>query len=448
MDYKKQTQEIVKEIKELEEKKYKDINLKLNTETPTIIKYYANSLKKGKFSLKKNDLFSVRYSLMLGITSGGWAIGSSNSICVMARDYCSIPVFFCRPINEIHKNLPYQKMSIVNITFHEIRHILQHSGYYLPTYEYFCCDRLSDYKGLKALVSNNYHDSLYKEIDANFYGAQQSLIYFHGDENIKEYYSKMVGKFTIQKYAYDFDSYLEGYQKLNEKHQCKVGGMDYYEQFAWNQDGTFKKPKEILTDEKFYEMIEGYPDTIKLYSRIIASDAYLSRLNIEELDDTEIEFIKKSIENTNICLEQDKGFIMRCYQNKAITQKEYEKSMSKINSWVNKKEQYLNKIDINNKVEEQPINTSEKSVEELIEDLLTPEPPKKVKLVTTAKESLKRIIDKIVRIPTGIAIVGIAYLSEIMAILTQNNALSLIGAAVMGAGITAAEIHKHTSSKK
>ncbi len=351
LNYKEQTEKLVDEIKRMEEEKYSDIGLKLNVETPTVIKYFTDNLKNGNFDLKKNDSFSVKYNLMLGLTSSGWAYGSSSSICVLSKDYCSMFDILAKPISDLSKKLPYQKMAVVNVTFHEIRHIIQHEHYHLSAYEQFCCDHLSSYEGLKGVVNNRFHDSLYSEIDANYYGAVQSQRYFKDNKDVHDYFTKKAGKLAIQKYAYDFDSNLENYQKANEKNKCKVGGGYYYEELIWNHDGTFKKPKDIFSDERFHAIIRDYPDTKEFYYRVISSDAYLSRLNLSELSVDEIKAIKNAIYEGSKFLRNDKILIMNYFKDGAISRDEYEKAMSTLNNRINKKESYDKKLGISESFE-------------------------------------------------------------------------------------------------
>lgn len=448
MNYVEQTRKIVDDIKEKEEYIYGDRGLKFNIETPTVIKYYKDSFKNGTFSLKKNSIFNVQYSLLLGALSGGWAHWGTGDIVVLSKNH---HYFLNAPIAEISKKMPYQDMFITKVTFHEIRHIIQASGYYLSLYQYFCSGYLSKYDNLKPVLSVKYHDSLYSEIDANLYSAFRAKEYFKGNKDIEDYFNKEIGKYVLQEINYDFNSNLEKYQSDLETRNHPMGHMNEFEKFLWNADGTFKRPKEIANNAELYEFIKKNPGAADFYPRVISSDAYLSRLNINDLDKEEIEFLKHMIDENNRILNSNKYDIELCYKDNMISEDEYRKSTFLINGKISMKEKYselflnnTNKNDINTELS---ANDYQKFADDFWKNLTTPEPPKKVKFITRAKNYLKLLVDKVNNITTGALMIGLAALAESASIATGIGNPLVMAASVIGAGFAASEIYNRKNKR-
>ncbi len=448
MNYVEQTRKIVDDIKEKEEYRYSARGLKFNIETPTVIKYYKDSFKNGTFSLKKNDASSVKYSLLLGVSASGWANWDTGDIVILSQNRHYL---FNAPITELTKKMPYQDMFIANATFHEIRHIVQSSGSYLSLYQYFCSAYLSKYDNLKPLLSREYHDSLYAEIDANLYGAFQAKEYFKGNKDIEDYFNKQIGKYALQEINYDFNSNLEKYQSELETSEHSIENMNEFEKFLWNADGTFKRPKEIANNGELYEFIKRNPGAADFYPRVISSDAYLSRLNINDLDKEEIEFLKYMIGENNKMLNSNKYDLELCYKDNMISEDEYRKSIFLINGKISMKEKYselflnnTNKNDINTELS---ANDYQKFVDDFWKNLTTPEPPKKVKFITRAKNNLKSLVNKVNNITTGALVAGLAVYAETASIATGIGNPLVIAASMLGAGLVASEIYNRRSRR-
>ncbi len=456
MNYIEQTRKVVDSITKQEKERYELIDLNFDIETPTVVSYYRDNLKKGKFSLKKRGAFRAAYSALLGTFSAGFASGYSNEICVFAKDYQSSAYFFSIPIADLKKRLPYQDMFVANTTFHEIRHIIQHSGYCLSCLEYFCCHRLSDYKGYKGVVNAKYHDSLFIEIDANLYGAREAARYFQGNKDIEEYFAKFIGKYTLQKYAFDFDSNLETYQKENEKQGKKVYGMTVFENFLWNNDGSFKKPREIMQDEEFNSFTHKYFGELPFFNMVLSSDAYISRLYKEELTDEEVCFIKDAIEYSIGLSNNDKQYFKDVLLKRGmINERQLKKATLLVNSQITRKKRNLEKLLKNRNIiidNEESNSRREVELEALkqLEVLKIPEPPKKVKLITKAKNHLRSIIDGIGKIKVGVIVTALelAAIIATMPSITVHPFLPVIaGVSAVGAGVLASKIYKNTGRK-
>ncbi len=471
MSYIEQTKNIVEDIKKREEKKYSFVNLKFNIETPTVIQYYKDEFRKGNFNLKKNDSFSVKSTLLKGFKTMGWASGTSNNICVYAKDYHNFPRFCMYSFKDIVKKLPFQDMLVADVTFHEIRHIIQNSGFYLSPYQYFCCRNLSDYEGLRGQIDTHFHDSLFSEIDANLYAAQEAKNYFRGNKDIEEYFDKKIGSLIFKRALYDFDTNLENYQLKSEKLGYKIGGLLPFEQYLWHQNGTFKSPKEVIAslleekgvhddlnqnllnnsssndfiDNLYFNIERTWPCISRFYNAVISSRSYLLNLNKDNLDDDEKELIKGAVVCSNKDAETEKMQLEYCYLTKMIDKDDYEHALNIINERIATKEKYLEKLNLKDttSLDFQMKN----NIDEIIKGSLVPEPRKKVKKITLARKAIRKAIDTVSKIRVGTVIFGMSYLLVLQYILTNVADFYFLSLGTLGAGFLASQIHKYTSNK-
>lgn len=70
---------------------------------------------------------------------------------------------------------------------------------------------------------------------------------------------------------------------------------------------------------------------------------------------------------------------MNYYKRGVISRSEYEKSMSVLNDRISKKENYSKKLNLSESSKEKESSINVKTIDELMEDLLTPDPLKKLK---------------------------------------------------------------------
>ena len=225
---------IVEAIKKLEEEKY---GVEFDIETPLVLDYYIDNFKKGRFSLKNNTLYSILNILALGVCCGYTSRGKA---IIFNNPHLSV---YRMPFKYL--NVPLEEVTLVETTYHEIAHLLQHKNIMSP-YEMFCSAMLSNNRdGLKSATDEKYHNSFYHEMFANFYGMTNARKHFKGNEKALEYIDKHIGAYGVQKFTYDFEKELEKYQKSVESAKQL---NDYYNfQLAvWNLDGTFKSPRQII----------------------------------------------------------------------------------------------------------------------------------------------------------------------------------------------------------
>lgn len=223
--------------------------------------------------------------------------------------------------------------------------------------------------------------------------------------------------------------------------------MQYFEHFIWNFDGTFKSPKDILNDQSFYNYQKEFPTVKEFYDRVISSSPYLSRLNINQLNSKEIKFVENAIINTVNILETNKSKIYNLFKTNVINEYQYNNAIKVLNSKINDKETYLkNELKKETKPNKNP--ETDNSIQQLnIEEMLKPEPRKKIKLITKSKEKLKSIIDKVTRIKTGYVVLGSLYLMELMGLLTNSAELFTLSGATLGSSVIASEIYKAKNNR-
>lgn len=70
---------------------------------------------------------------------------------------------------------------------------------------------------------------------------------------------------------------------------------------------------------------------------------------------------------------------MNYYKRGVISRSEYEKSMSVLNDRISKKENYSKKLNLSESSKEKESSINVKTIDELMEDLLTPDSLKKLK---------------------------------------------------------------------
>ena len=433
MNKKRQTKEIVEEIKKIEEERY---GIELDIETPTVIEYYRDNIKKGEFSLKNNTPYSFISRALEGLNSG-LAIRAKDKAIVFDRN--SRLSEFNIPIKYL--GIPLENIFTTETTYHEIAHLLQFKNKMYP-YELFCSNILSNHYGdLKYDINRKQHDSYYNEMSANFYGWSRARKHFEHNEKAVEYIDLNIGKYGVQKCTYDFDENLEKYQTLFESNGNKTQHYGF-QLDIWNEDGTFKKPREIINSEKFNKK-KNDSGFIEFYSRVLGSKAYLSRLNIEKLDADEINFVITAIDNNNAFLYLDSGKIEEFYAHQMIDKNTYEKAIKELDEKINEKNEFK-KLIKKHKQEKEIANSNRADIMPVLEYgenlILEKEEPKKVKNKSESKSELKKLIDEF----SNFSIKWLTLYAE-MAIVPSmfleggpNN--PIVGAAITATGIAAGGI--------
>lgn len=253
---------IFKRIKEYEERKY---DIEIDLETPTIMEYYKKNIKGDNFDL----LHSINV-IVTGLSASGLSKTEDNYICIFNKNKHSL----------------IQKVQMPNIEnllnslviCHEIRHILQDKKPELfSDYELFCIHQLKHLNN-KYIVSEEYHDSQYLEIDANIYSFEETKKFYRNDPNALKYLTANEAKHIYRKSIYNFENQLSVFLRENKNgFDKKIYNKNSYINRYWAEDGTFKRINEI---------VRTAPNDL-LSSRILTSDAFLSNLDkvtIEEKD--------------------------------------------------------------------------------------------------------------------------------------------------------------------
>lgn len=338
------TKEIVSIIEKMEEEKYKDFNLDLQIETPTMIQFYINNLKKGNFNILRKTPSEIYRTYLEGKMAGIAYNGTSN-ICVMSKDYDLI-MTMNNPIQSLTNSFPWQEVLTAFTTYHEIKHILQGKGINSSFYDLFCSNLLSDQNGNQAFKDRNFHDNLYNEIDANLYGALQSRAFFSGNKEIERYFDELVARFTVQKNTFDFDVVFEKWQKNLETFGFIEENYNQQRLFKmlWNLDGTFKNPSEVSANMISYGIptstVQEDIELKNLCTKIISSDAYLSRIDINSLSSEEVSFINSELDSNKMILEHQIGVNRELFHDNLIDENVRNEALDILNNQINKKERY------------------------------------------------------------------------------------------------------------
>lgn len=290
------TEEIVNQITKEEEKLH---NITIEAYTPTVIEYIKQQ--------KENGLMSAIMDCL--DTSG---LSNNKEIYIFKRNYIRNRwQYFADDLTKDKEKI--QEIIVANITYHEIRHILQYQKPKLFTEEeQFCIKHLSDSNVINYL-NREYHDSLYTEIDAELYAAEKCSLMYKEDKTIREYFDKMVVYYKYLKNIYDFDKYLTIY--INNNKQISNTNNPHI-QMLFEQDGTFKLLDEIIKD-KHYILNDS------LATKIIGSEAFMNRLNNEMLNSVEKEFIIDIIEKYIELIEKQKVYNKSLFLDKKIKEGYY-----------------------------------------------------------------------------------------------------------------------------
>lgn len=340
---KETTKEIVKRIKESEEEKYKEYNVELEIETPTVIEFYIENLKKIRFKTLTYDMIEMREIYLIGKRYTGFTNSTNQAICIFAKNHF-FKYIMKQPISNLNNLYPYQEMCVTQTTYHEIRHVLQQKHQYtMPIYDSFCSNYFSNNENPKYISDKDFHNSLYNEIDAELYAATESKNCFKGDEKVEKYFQNLIGYYTIQKNTYDFEEHLEKYQQNRENigFQNKISHM---ESFIWNNDGSFKRPRDIYNSKDFLNTPMYYMDFEKFLARVISSNAYISRLNMNIIKTDEAEFICDSIEFNNKIITEEIQKLTDLYNNQAIADSYFEFAIQTLNNRIKKYEKTMQEI--------------------------------------------------------------------------------------------------------
>lgn len=318
---------IVEKIKNEEETKY---GISINIATITPIKYFKKAL--GTFSLQK-----VSEAIKEVRNLGGYYDPVDEYICLFNKNY-EFKYFMHNPYDYVmDKHLYFSKEEIiVNSTYHEIRHVVQHSNKDMfSDYERFCMFYLDEIDDDKYRYDADFHDRLYRETDAISYAYKMCQEHFKYSDERKEYYQKAEGTALLLKNIYPFDILFDEFCKNLKKH-----GIDnelYYGnvlEVFWNKDGTLKELSQIMKNEQFNSNIDSL-----LTSMILSSDAFLETIDTNNLTKEEKEILIYAIDNNILFTDHQKENIDDLYKQGKIYETNYDEALSIIDKKIMKKEE-------------------------------------------------------------------------------------------------------------
>ena len=303
--------QMAKDILDKENKKY---GLNLSLHLLGFKSYYTSDLFKKKFKLNKskNKLRTLLLPFkVLGQYGGVWQDNRQKKEYVL--------VF---PNSCILNSLLTGKSMLSDLLvtcYHEITHAKQEvTRSHKYGYRYF--ENVAIFHMEEAIMRYDYdfyleyHDSFYKEIDANLKGNKMSIQYLNTNypnsfQNDKEilYRNSILHEYQLKNY--DFNFFLEKIYNIYSKNPKKFyrDAPDFAPiptNFCLPDSMQFKSVKEIMNEYK--DWITPYIDFFgnevqitdedekeyfELFAAFLTSDLYLSQLNLNDLDDEEKKFL-------------------------------------------------------------------------------------------------------------------------------------------------------------
>ena len=246
-------------------KELKDNNLENNIYPIRYITYYKNVILKSKerFKDKIKEYFYSKDALGANIFN-----------------YTFI---FIDRFN-MFNTLDEQILELVFTSYHEARHIIQHS-FDEYSYDRFLntIDRI--YKGyINSTDYNYFHDDYSFEIGANLYAINKTKQYLK--EHYQDIYNRKIDELNEREDKYVKDYFV--YSPLTRtkmvidlvQREKKMDLIPIMKHFM-NEDGTFKNLKEIMNDRDY-----GKIDKKIIYS-IISLKEYLNTLDMKKLPENE-----------------------------------------------------------------------------------------------------------------------------------------------------------------
>ena len=328
MNYKQITKDTVEEIVNSEQKRY---NIEINSYTPTILEYMTK-----KLNIKKNSFKDNIYVLLDCLESKG--ISNNKDIFVFNKNY------YGEGLSHLPKTITkdkqkVQELIVSDITYHEIRHILQYKRKDLYSEEeLFFIHELSNANTL-SIYNREYYNNLYTEIDAEIYTSLNCIERFKNDEEIKKYFTKKLNYYEYKKNNYNFE---ENFQIFCESFKNnKYRRYSNFLKIFFNENGLFKSLEEIITNKNF--------KISPLSTKILTSNAFIDSIDIEDLTEDEKRFLISEIDYRIELINQKKEINNDQYNSNKIEQYYYQDSRITFDELIESKEKVKEKL-LKNKV--------------------------------------------------------------------------------------------------
>ena len=302
---------IAKDILNQENKKY---GLNLSVNLLGFKSYYTSDLFNKKFKLSKGKYKFRTLLLPFKVLGQHGSVQQDNH---REKEYVLVFSDSCI-LNSLFSGKGMLSDLLVTC-YHEITHAKQEvTRSHKYGYRYF--ESVAIFHMEDAIMGydydfyQEYHDSFYKEIDANLKGNMMSIQYLNTNypnsyQNDKEilYQNSILHEYQLKNY--DFNFFLEKIYDIYSENPKKFYGIapDFVPiptSFCLPCSTQFKSVKEIMNEyndwitphkDFFGNEVqitdEKEKDFFELFAAFLTSDLYLSQLNLNDLDDEEKKFL-------------------------------------------------------------------------------------------------------------------------------------------------------------
>lgn len=238
-------------------------------------------------------------------------------------------------------NIERKMARLIEVCCHELRHTFQNE---YNEYSYAAVLTMME-KYLKSIPYNNdylfEHDKYFFEIDANLYGITKSKKYLEKDYpelyvKIKEELDKKERIYKYDYMMYDASNTVDMFLKCSKiiskiKQATSISKLGFEKiekspalDIFLNEDSSFKNIKEIMNNEKFYEI-----DKRIIYA-FFSSQTFLESIDFDNVEVEELSIVKKALEYTNNIYKNQEHIANVMKDDKEISVLAYLKSIKSI----------------------------------------------------------------------------------------------------------------------
>ena len=239
----------------------------------------------------------------------------------------------------IKKNTPHQLVDLLNTIHHEFRH--SHQREKQASYNLFERLFISEIETYimdkdRSHYQNN-HDEYLMEIDADLFSVKQTEEFLKKYPEIydkeKNYMDGVKNFYQFEKINYDSDKIWEKFYQLYKVNTENTENNEIINIFINKNTKEYNSIRDICNNKNISLLDE------KTFCRILSSKSFLEQINIENLEETEIEILRRTIKYR---LEEEEK--AKRYNIKRINEDNYIKDTYLLNKILENKQriQYLN----------------------------------------------------------------------------------------------------------
>lgn len=307
--------QLKKESKAILEEESKKLGAKIDINPLTLVEYYKSDIFKQKTTLQK---IQRGYSL---INAGGFYDSETSEIVIFVDR-----MGYSEKVNSINK-----LAAVIQATYHEYKHQLQHMGKTLTKGQKFIIEIERCLISLDNSHYKKHHNEYFMEIDADIYGTKRTYEYMakqHPDEinETKIYLDKRLSDALHNRINYDSQKMFDKFYKRCKQKNYQINTLNVPNIFIFiDNNNEFYPLKRIM---KAYQM-GAIIDELTLLT-VLGSKSYLKNLNYQSLTIEEKQFmlniINKILENEVKRIDKN----IRYYEGRKVKTKQYLKIITNI----------------------------------------------------------------------------------------------------------------------